>query len=360
MLCEKCGRKISDDETLCAKCAKGMQTRETAVSGDSSSEASSSFYSHSGRINPLVLILGFPLVLIASIILSFVYAYAVVYIPILGYLSFLLTFGFVFGVGYSTAFILRFFKTRNTLFAAVFGLFSGIFALYAAWVTFEYVLYYKLETGGEDISIIKLALDPLWVWRIACNIAETGWYSIKDITPKGAVLWTFWAIEALAIVGCAVYMAHSFIKDMVFCEACNVWAESHVNKLEFEYLSENELKEKLSQGDSSFLGDLIKLKRTDSEFYRIIYTVCLSCNKLFTLSLFRITKSWDNEGKETEKKVPILQNLIISQELFERLTSLKKPEPAESEEESIVAADAAAQAEAEASAAEASEEGDAE
>jgi hypothetical protein len=324
MLCEKCGTNVSENETLCAKCEKSMQSRKSKLSVNSSAD-SRQFYVHSGKIAPQ-LVLGVPILLIISTLLAFAYAYSVIYIPIVGYLSFLLTLGFALGVGFCTAIVLQFFKTRNSLFAFCFGLGSGIFALYAAWVAFEYVLWNKNAT--ESIELLQL-VDPIVVWRVACLVAEKGWYSIRNTTPSGAVLWTFWGVEACAVVGISAYMAHSFIKDSVFCEACKGWTEDHKNKLTFEFIDESELKEKLTNQDLSFLKDVIKVKRTQESFYRIDCSMCCTCDNLYTLSLLRVSRTWDKEGKETQKEKTIMKNLFISKETFEQLIGKKQAPTAE-------------------------------
>jgi len=315
MLCEKCGTGVSDDSTFCGKCEKSISARNSK-SAQGSMEARK-FYVHSGKIAPQ-LVLGIPVLLIITILLSFAYAYSVVYIPIIGYLSFLLTIGYALGIGFSTAIVLQFFKTRNTLFALCFGLLAGVIALYAAWVTFEYVLWNK--DASDPITLARL-MDPVVVWRIACFVAEKGWYSIRSTTPKGVVLWIFWGIEACVIIGTSGYMAYSFIKDSVFCEACKGWTDDHKDKLTFEYLSENELKEKLHNQDMNFLNDILKIKRTAESFYRIDCSVCCTCDNLYTLSLLRVSRTWDKEGKESDKEKTVLKNLFICKDSFDQLTN---------------------------------------
>ena len=327
MLCEKCGTSVSDEQIFCGKCQKSIDARGSKSNSGSMTEKQ--FYSHSGKIAPQ-LVLGVPVLLFVSILLAFAYAYSVVYIPIMGYLSFLLTIGFALGVGFSTAVILQFFKTRNTFFSLCFGIVSGLFALYAAWVTFEYVFLNKVTT--EEIELLQVA-KPKVLWNVACLIAEKGWYSIRSMTPKGIVLWSFWGLEACVVVGVPAYMTHSFMKDNVFCETCSGWTDDHKGKLIFEYLSETELKQKLTIQDMSFLDDTLKVKRTAESFYRIDCSVCCTCNNLYTLSLLRVTRTWDEKGNENDKESYIMKNLFISKETFDKLTSLTKSAPSAIEEE---------------------------
>lgn len=317
MLCEKCGIKVSEGKTLCAKCERSVNARSCNTS--SLDMEGKLFYTHSGKIAPH-LVIGVPILLIVFILLAFVYAYAVVYIPLIGYLNILLTAGFALGVGFSTGVVLQFFKTRNSTFALCFGLIAGLIALYAAWVTFEYVFLNKV--ADEKVDLIRIA-DPRVLWNVACLIAENGWYSMRSFTPKGAVLWSFWGVEACIIAGVPAYMAHSFIKDAVFCESCKGWTDDHKSKLIFEYLSEGELKEKLTAQDMSFLDNTLKVERTAESFYRIDCTACCSCENHYTLSLLRVTRTWDNEGKETDKEQYILKNLYISKATFDKLSGAR-------------------------------------
>lgn len=320
MLCEKCGTKVSEDKSHCAKCEKSTKARNNKTLSGNSME-SRQFYVHSGKIAPQ-LVLGVPILFIISVALAFAYAYSIVYIPFI-YVKFLLTLGFAVAIGFSTAIVLQFFKTRNTIFALCFGLLSGIFALYAAWVAFEYV--FLNEMHEESIKLLRLA-DPRVTWRGLCYIAETSQYSLSGITISGAGLWSLWAIEACIILGACGYLAHSFIKNSVFCEACKGWTNDHKNKLTFEYINESELKQKLNIQDLSFLDNILQVKQTTESFYRIDCAVCCTCDNLYTLSLLRVTRKWDKEGKETDKEKSILKNLFICKETFEKLSATKQVE----------------------------------
>lgn len=323
MLCAKCGTKVSEDKSHCAKCEKSTKARKDKVLAKNRMKPRQ-FYVHSGKIAPQ-LVLGVPIIFIISIALAFAYAYSIVYVPYI-YVKFLLTLGFAFGVGFSTAIILQFFKTRNTIFALCFGLMSGLFALYAAWVTFEYV--FLDEMYKEHVALIRLA-DPRTAWHVLCYIAETSQYSIAGMTIAGARLWSLWAVEACIILGACGYLAHYFIKDSVFCEACKGWTDDHKNKLTFEYISESELKQKLATQDLSFLNDIFKVKQTAESFYRIDCAVCCTCENLYTLSLLRVTRSYDKEGKETDKEKFIIKNLFICKDTFDKITEKKPATPEE-------------------------------
>ena len=318
MLCEKCGTGIPDNESLCAKCAKFMDAR-----GGSSlnSTAPKQFYVHSGKIGPQ-LFFGGLILLIVTVLLSFVYAYASIYIPYL-YFKILLIVGFVCGVGFSTTTALQSCKTRNTAFAVGFGLVSGIFALYAAWVTFEYVIFCR--NNVENVEFLRLA-DPRITWKAICFLAESLRYKISGTEVTGAGLWTLWGIEAFAIVCTPTLLAYAHIKDSVFCEACKCWTVDLKNKLFFEYLSEKELKEKLINHDMSFLDNIVPIPPGADSFYRIDCRACWTCKNFYTLSLLRVTRVWSKEGQPSDKAKYVMKNLFISKDVFDKLTMLNQAE----------------------------------
>ena len=47
--------------------------------------------------------------------------------------------------------------------------------------------------------------------------------SVASWTPTGMVLWIFWGIEALIVVGAPFLLATMAIDDQVFCERCGLW-----------------------------------------------------------------------------------------------------------------------------------------
>ena len=62
-----------------------------------------------------------------------------------------------------------------------------------------------------DVTVLDLILHPEAIWQIANEVAETGWYTIKNITPSGYFLWAFWAIEADDLDAINRFLANDFI-----------------------------------------------------------------------------------------------------------------------------------------------------
>lgn len=158
----------------------------------------------------------------AAAALSAAYAYALVYIPLGGYVNFLLLAGFVLGVGGASSAALKVAKCRNDAVATLLGVVGGLFALAASWVFFLYALINK--DGQIHVDLADLSAEPTGCWELIRSINEQGWYTIGGFTPSGAVLWVLWAIEAIAVVFCAAVLSRAATRTAVFCETCGVWA----------------------------------------------------------------------------------------------------------------------------------------
>jgi len=189
----------------------------------------------------------------------------------------------------------------------------------------------------EGVELMRLAFNPVGIWRVACDLAISSEYSVFGLLISGSGLWTLWGIEAGIIIITAAFLSYSFIKDSVFCEACKGWTEDHKDKLTFEYLSESDLKEKLSHQDMSFLNDILQIAPTAESFYRIDCRICCTCENLYTLSLLRATRTWSKEGIPSDRDKIILKNLFVCKATFDQLTGYNQviPVPAPVEKEAL-------------------------
>src|SRR5262249_44091916 len=116
------------------------------------------YYQHSGLFSPVGVLKALVVGLLVSVPAAFVYSYAIVYIPIVGIISFVLTGGFALAVGAAVGALLRSGKVRNQAVAVGTALPVGLFALWAAWVTWVYAL---LNRSDANVDLLDLALDPV-------------------------------------------------------------------------------------------------------------------------------------------------------------------------------------------------------
>lgn len=154
---------------------------------------------------------------------AFANAWISVYCPIAGYVSILIVAQLAACTVIPLAYAGKLLKVRSTMLMRISGLTAGVAALYFAWACFIWVMARK---DGGDVDLFQLIQAPTVIWDIAQAIAEEGWYSIRGLTPKGAVLWAFWAIEAGVVVWACIKFSTTRIQSTAFCEDCRQWMQS--------------------------------------------------------------------------------------------------------------------------------------
>ncbi len=254
------------------------------------------YYRHSGRFSPGGIVGALGLGLPAAVLMAFVYAYAIVYIPIIGIVSFILTGGFAAVVGAVVGLMLHTGKVRNTLVSYLTALPVALVALWASWVAWVYAL---LRRGDAEISLLGLTLDPVGLWQVIGVINEKGAWSFKGATPTGGVLWFLWACEALIIVGVSMAMAEGMVAEP-FCEDCQTWCEEQKSFALLGPATQEELVPRLE------LSDFVALKglpaATASAFTRLDLHQCTQCRATLTLTGKAITVTQKGGKTETDEK----------------------------------------------------------
>lgn len=289
-------------------------------------------YKHSGALGPS-LVLAPILALVAVAALSAAYAYVDVYSPIGGYISLLFIAGFGFGLLFSVSVILKLTKCRSSMFAAALGLGTGLLALYVSWAVFIYALLSRHEPLFDQ-SIVEILTSPALVWRVVESINETGWYSLGDMTPSGGVLWAFWGIEALVIVGASVMGGIIALSDEVFCERCNRWCDESPNMPRLALPSADE-EPAVRQASLAALKQLAAATPGEPHL-GVALKACGQCETMATAQVKLISYTVDKEGDVEENAENISEVHQISADEYQQFATLSgRPaatdEPAEAE-----------------------------
>lgn len=166
--------------------------------------------------------------IIAAALSALGYAFVDVHSPVAGYPSVVFVAFLAAGTAFPVAYGAKVLGCRNPTALKIIGVGSGLLAVYLAWAFFAAVL--SAHLAGSDVTVRDLFAgiarpDQLieFVWRLN----ETGWYSLGPGQEPlaGLILWVFWALEALIVVGTSYVLATRFIVDLAFCETCAVWCE---------------------------------------------------------------------------------------------------------------------------------------
>lgn len=278
---------------------------------------SGEFYKASGKFNPAVVV-GVPIFAVLSMAYALIYAYVDVYIPIVGYLSLIFVVVFTALNIITTYALLQFFKVRNKFVVLAWGVMASVVAVYFDWACFLYVLINKSLEDGDSVGFVELVFSPEKVWNGIQMVAETGWYSLRSAQINGGVLWTFWGIEALIVIGGNLLIAFGVL-DEVFCENCSVWTEKKENVFTFTFADEESLIKQFSTAESLFANSAENLTSETALFYKIDANVCKTCEELIYLSLGKCELKVDKSGEQSKDETNLVKNISYSVDDFRNL-----------------------------------------
>lgn len=160
-----------------------------------------------------------------AVLLGVTYGALIVVIPLAGVVTALLVFGFPALLGWSMSQFAKAAHCRSPAFLRALGAGLGAFALYLSWAAFFATLMWQWE-DPDPVSIPTMLLHPTLMLDFARALAVDGWYSISDITPRGAAIWAMWGAEALIVVGVTAATSTVAIDDEVYCPGCSCWCDA--------------------------------------------------------------------------------------------------------------------------------------
>ncbi|MDP4088167.1 MAG: hypothetical protein Q8930_02710 [Bacillota bacterium] len=263
------------------------------------------YYKHEGGINPAGIISSLLFGTIAAVVGSFIYSYAIAYIPFV-YLNFLICIGFSALVGYAVAIGAKKGKIRNANLVFILAVLAGLLAEYAQWVTWLFA-YSKQGIWTMSLSEMKFWLSI---------ILEEGAWSFKGTVVTGTPLLIIWLIEGAVIIFFGAFIARSEIAETPFCERCYQWVESKVKLPNIQMIAPvSVIKGQMEAGDFSSLLAAPRSNSGDARYLQVILSRCNSCtsSNFLTLNLVELVK---NKNKVTEKKTLMVRNLIINYDIY--------------------------------------------
>ncbi len=237
--------------------------------------------------------IGMPLIALCAL----VYSYAVVYIPIAGYVTFLLLFGYVIAVGMILGMLAKIGKCRSPTGWLVVGSVGGLFAVYSAWVFFVVALVN--QNSPQPITTWQVVTHPHETLEIIGDIAENGWYSIKSATPSGGILIIMWLIEAAIIAIAPVVILRGAIRNEMFCEKCTKWCPVK----EVAHLTPEQKGRKFTLADANIqsLLALVPLEKKKLPCVRAEVLQCPQCATTRGIRYAWLHEETDKDGKKEEK-----------------------------------------------------------
>lgn len=282
------------------------------------------FYRLSGKANFTGLSLGLVFATALAIPCSFVYAYAVRYIPLV-FLNFLVSFGYVFVIALVYKLGERMGHNRNRALSFLGALLGCSICLYLAWAAFLTVLLGKMQIG-----FWQLVSNPQMMWTWIEILVKNGWFTIGSSkeTVSGAFYAVLLIVEALCYFW--IFLAVGMLeKDAVYCERCNKWLESKLLPIFIDIRLEPDMVRTSESGMVDWLPRLASVLPfpVNDSYITLHTTACDSCTDIYLLTAKKLLVSKNKEGNVETKESLLLQNLIMTKkemdELQQRLQELE-------------------------------------
>lgn len=271
------------------------------------------YYRWSGRFDASGAALALSGGLATAALLGAAYAYADLYIPIVGVVSVLLACACGFGTGLATGTALRAARVRHAGLAwAVLGL-AAAAAVDAGWAVWMFAF---LRRSGLEAQLVPLVRDPRLLWRSIVMVSESGAWELGGTTPTGPALWVAWACEAATIVGLAVFTGYKAWNAAPYCERCGTWCLSSEGVGLFAKTDREGLRASLEAHD---LGALERLgPPTSNVFLRLDLAGCPKCRQTHTATVQHVVVT-RRSGKKVESTNAWAARLLVSEAEAEQL-----------------------------------------
>lgn len=259
-------------------------------------------YKSTGSFDPKGVGLGLALAIAAMFPVSFIYAYAVRYIPFV-YINFLVSFGAVFAVAGAYVFGESLGRNRSRAASLVAMLLAGVLTLFVFWVTFLYVLFER------NLEYLKMLTDPAYVIDLVKELVKVGWFALKNNRVKGTAYGVMLAIEAAAYLGIFVFAWWTFLKERVFCEKCQKWVDRERVAMFFELAPLEGIAAALATGSDAWIDQLHLATSTPS--LQVELASCAGCHELHVVNLIHTQDVVDKDGNPSTEEKTLLANILI-------------------------------------------------
>lgn len=267
-------------------------------------------YRHSGAISPIGIIIASTTGIVAASILGVIYSFAMVNIPS-AKLHFLLPIGLGALIGVAVGWGAKIGKIRNLFVAAAYGFLCGLVGLYVAWGA---DLIARVIIPGKIPMDYLTAFSPSVLCDYIKQFYENGAWALKGGgNVSGLFLGILWTLEALIVVGFSTVLATCWIDDLPFCENCNRWTVVKPIKKDLSLRNSQETLPALLEGDLSGLPKF-PLAQNENLYLQFELASCPSCEESHYLTIYNVTKSLDNKGKENIERKVLIRNMRIAAE----------------------------------------------
>jgi hypothetical protein len=263
---------------------------------------STAYYQPSGHFSPVGIAIMIGVSIVGCMISSLLYAFALHFF--VQHIVLVTMYNIIYGmlVGLSGWFGVKFGKLRNAVIVYSLGVFVSLFGVYAAWVSWIYVL--------SNFNIFTL--NPFRIYSVAMFLAEKGLWSVYGFTPTGWLIFVIWLIELLVIIGVTFFALH-YIVSLPYCESCDCWADKRLRKESLTAIKNlKQFKVQLERGDMTELVGFVPVQA--KECTDMVMLTCRNCLKTAFLDVWKVNIAKNADGEEKRQTKKVISNLVLSPE----------------------------------------------
>ena len=255
-----------------------------------------------------------------AILLSIIYSYIDVYNPFI-YLTIIVYIGYLFGIVLIQKLVIRIAKCRDVASSYIYGALVGVFAVYANWSTFLYVLLQRYE---DSIPLSEILLNPSVILELADEISNDGWYELFGSQVSGGFLWFIWIIQICGVLLAGIIGGSAVLHEEVFCENCNRWVEDIDFDLRLSFTDEFKVNNSV-KNDIGILTEIPITEKNESPHIKVNIHHCSQCDNLSTVDIDLIKLEQNDKGELEENEEDFSPVILITNELYKKFI-LKKSE----------------------------------
>lgn len=281
------------------------------------------YYKHSGRFSLSGLLISAAVGCAGSFILARVYAWGIILIPEV-HLAGLATVAFGGLAGVSIGYGQIWGKVRNGRVGVALAAAISTLALYVSWAAW---VPFALDSQHVEhhLSWIKLAQHPAALWNLIAMINQYGtWSTSSSGTPtSGLELWGIWGVEAVSVIGMAIFAEVGVLNHRPFCESCERWCTRGAKIVLAAPADVAQLKLQLEANDFKALENLGAGNKATSHLI-VVLDHCEQCRQFYSMSLTHVLIGRTKLGKPTVSNKAIVQHLLIDAGKAESLRQLSE------------------------------------
>jgi len=268
-------------------------------------------YRPSGRFHIPATGIAFGVALLAGLVVGGIYGALEAVNPLI-YFTIIGTFFLGIGLGFVDTKLVTFARIRAPWLGVVLALWTAFWGIYGSWMGWMSTFLWQVDEA-------MFVWDPITLVSLMMLVMEQGAWEIKGHTPTGMELQAIWAIEALIIVGAAVWTAFGQAREP-YCEVSGAWYELEHENILLEAMDADSVKRACANGDLTAIAAR-PITGLD-ELLVAKLQVGQGPPEVGALTFEKVVITVDKNGKKQEKRTTVVRQMVVRGDLLQKARAM--------------------------------------